>query len=91
MNEPIARRYVVTGRVQGVGYRRFAQQAAGECGVSGWARNLDDGSVEAFVIGTASQVAAMAGMLRRGPAWADVRTVLEEEAAMLELKGFRIR
>jgi acylphosphatase len=88
---PVARQYTVSGRVQGVGYRRFAQKAAVEVGVDGWVRNLDDGSVEVLVIGTPEQQEEMSGLLRRGPLWADVRTVRESEAAMLELRGFRIR
>ena len=86
-----ARRYVISGRVQGVGFRRFAQEAAEVLGVEGWVRNRDDGSVEAYVIGTSDQQAGMAGRLRAGPRWASVRAVKDEEAAMLELKGFRIR
>ncbi|MEZ5353196.1 MAG: acylphosphatase [Bryobacteraceae bacterium] len=86
-----ARRYVVSGRVQGVGVRRFVQKAAVDAGASGWVRNLDDGSVEAYVIAGESGQGEIAAAIRRGPRWADVRTVRDEEAAMLELKGFRIR
>jgi acylphosphatase len=47
----VARRYVIAGRVQGVGFRYFAEAAAARAGVHGWVRNLPDGSVEAFVEG----------------------------------------
>lgn len=87
----IVRRYIVTGRVQGVGFRQFVQKAALETGVAGWVRNLDDGSVEALVAGTPAQQSELAGFLHRGPAWAHVRSVQQEDAPVLELKGFRIR
>lgn len=87
----IARQYTVSGRVQGVGYRRFAQKAAVELGIDGWVRNLEDGSVEVLAIGTQEQLEEMSGLLRRGPLWAEVRTIREIETGMLELKGFRIR
>ena len=51
--ELTARRFLIRGRVQGVGYRYFAQKAAAQWNVSGYARNLEDGSVEVFAIGTA--------------------------------------
>ena len=50
-----ARRWFIRGRVQGVGYRNFAQRAAVELGLTGYARNLDDGRVEVYAVGPASQ------------------------------------
>jgi acylphosphatase len=85
-----ARRWFVRGRVQGVGYRWFAQQAATELGLSGYARNLDDGRVEVYAAGTDQALEALAGMLHRGPRWADVRGVEEQEAAVQESGDFRI-
>jgi len=85
-----ARRWLVRGRVQGVGYRYFAQRAAAELGLSGYARNLDDGRVEVYAVGTAAQLARLAGLLHRGPRWADVRGVDEQEAAVEESGAFRI-
>lgn len=87
----IARRYVVRGRVQGVGYRNFAQQAAEECGVTGWVMNRDDGSVEALAVGGKEALDRFAGLLYRGPRWADVRHVEESEASPEAGSGFRIR
>ena len=46
-----ARRWFVSGRVQGVGFRYFVQDRAEELGVKGWARNLDDGRVEVYGVG----------------------------------------
>jgi len=95
-----ARSYLISGRVQGVGYRYFAQRAARETGVGGWVRNLDDGRVEAHAVGDAAALEDFEGRLRRGPAFADVRSVEVVEAASADKKdakgdarieGFHIR
>ncbi len=86
----MAKRYVVQGRVQGVGFRYFAEGVAEEVGVAGYARNLDDGSVEVYAVGTSDQLSALAGYLWRGPRGADVRGVQEMEAPVQDLSGFRI-
>jgi acylphosphatase len=85
-----ARRWYVRGRVQGVGYRYFAQRAAAELGLSGYARNLDDGRVEVYAAGPAGKVAELSALLYRGPRWADVRGVEEQEAAVQVSGSFRI-
>ena len=90
-NPPDARRWYVSGRVQGVGYRDFAQRAAVQLGLTGYARNLDDGRVEVYAVGPASQLSELAGMLYRGPRWSDVRGVEEQEAAITSYESFRIR
>ena len=72
------RHLVITGTVQGVGYRYSMVMAARSRGVTGWVRNRRDGSVEAMVAGTAEQVAAMVAWARRGPAGADVAHVAVE-------------
>jgi len=87
----LARLYRIRGRVQGVGFRYFAEKAAQQLGVSGWVRNDDDGSVEVYAVGNAEQLAELAGMLRRGPRWAEVRGVDESEAALERLAGFSVR
>jgi len=87
-----ARRYLVSGRVQGVGYRYFARRVADEAGVSGWVRNLSDGRVEAHAIGTAAALENFEARLRCGPAFADVRLVEVVEAASgAKIEGFHIR
>ncbi len=86
-----ARRFTIHGRVQGVGYRNFAQRAAEKLNITGYARNLDDGSVEVYAIGTESQLSDFAGMLRKGPSFAGVRSVDREETALEKHAGFRIR
>jgi acylphosphatase len=85
-----ARRWFVRGRVQGVGYRYFAQHAAESLGVTGYARNLDDGRVEVYAVGPEKKLSEMAGMLHRGPRWSDVRGVDEEQAAVQEYGSFHI-
>lgn len=70
-----ARRYLVSGTVQGVGYRWFVRRAAADLGVVGWVRNLPDGSVEAEAAGSPEALAAFEARLREGPPGAAVRTV----------------
>jgi acylphosphatase len=86
-----ARRWFVRGRVQGVGFRYFAQRAADGLGLRGYARNLDDGRVEVYAIGSVEQLDRLAGMLHTGPRWAEVHGVDEEEAEPRTLRSFEIR
>ncbi len=84
MQKPVrkaARRFVVSGRVQGVGYRAFAEHAAKQTGVTGWVRNLDSGDVEAQACGQPSQVDDFEALLWKGPPWAEIRAVRSEEIA----------
>jgi acylphosphatase len=91
MRGSLARRYFVSGYVQGVGYRVFAQRTARDLGLRGWARNLDDGRVEVLAMGTGRQLEDFEGELRVGPPHADVRGVAMEEAAPVQVEGFHIR
>ena len=91
MDKILARRYVIHGRVQGVGYRYFAQKQASCLGVKGYARNLDDGSVEVYAMGSASALLELAGWLRKGPLWGEVRHMDEQEAVVdSNFQTFRI-
>ena len=90
MGVKAARRWVVHGHVQGVGYRYFAQKSASLLGLAGYARNLDDGSVEVYAVGTPERLSELAGRLRQGPRWADVRGVAETEAAIHRYTSFEI-
>ena len=74
-----AKRFVVSGLVQGVGYRFFAQRVADRLGVAGYVKNLYDGRVEVYAIGTATQLVSLRAELARGPRAAEVSTVSEEE------------
>jgi acylphosphatase len=71
----VARHYVVSGRVQRVGFRYFAYDAACAEGVAGWVRNLPDGSVEVAAEGEADAIDRFERVLRRGPAGARVDSV----------------
>ena len=86
-----ARRFVVRGRVQGVGFRWFVEREAHVLGVSGWVRNNADGSVEVLAIGTHDQLLGLRSRLRQGPRAARVDDVQELEAkAVPEMNTFRI-
>jgi acylphosphatase len=54
-------------------------------------RNLDDGNVEVYAAGTAEQLSELAAALHRGPRWADVRGVEEQEAAVQQYASFEIK
>ena len=67
--------WLISGRVQGVGFRWFVLRRAEELGVTGWTRNLPDGRVEVLGIGSAEQLVAFDTSLRSGPRFANVRNV----------------
>ncbi|HEX4003757.1 MAG TPA: acylphosphatase [Candidatus Acidoferrales bacterium] len=79
-DEPKARRYYISGIVQGVGFRYFAQRMATRLGISGYTKNLNDDRVEVYAIGPAESLAALRAALERGPQSASVSRVIEEEA-----------
>jgi acylphosphatase len=86
-----AKNYLIGGRVQGVGFRYFAVNAAREIGVTGWTRNLGDGRVEVHANGTKPRLNQFEARLRQGPPHADVRTFEVQDAAVSEEAGFNIR
>ena len=73
----VARRFLIRGGVQGVGYRFFAQRAAAKHQVMGYVRNEPDGSVEVLAEGPASNVEAFKNELVAGPQWARVEQLEE--------------
>jgi acylphosphatase len=77
-----AKRYYVSGIVQGVGYRYFAQRAARRLEISGYTKNLHDGRVEVYAIASETSHAALRAELERGPHGASVEQVSEEEAGL---------
>lgn len=85
-----ARRWLISGRVQGVGFRYFVQKHAAELGLEGWARNLADGRVEVYAVGSPEKLSNLAASLHAGPISSDVRTVEQHEEAVRKLSGFRI-
>jgi acylphosphatase len=85
-------RFRATGRVQGVGFRYSARQAAVHFGLQGWVRNRGDGAVEGHLQGDAAAVDAMLDWCRRGPSGADVEQLTcEPETVDTTLAGFSIR
>jgi acylphosphatase len=89
--ETESRRFVVRGRVQGVGFRWFVEREALILGIAGWVRNNADGSVEVLAIGTRDQLAGLRSRLREGPRAARVDDVQESEARPVAgLNSFRI-
>ena len=75
-----ARRFVVRGRVQGVGFRWFVEREAHILGIVGWVRNNADGGVEVLAQGTRDQLSGLRSRLREGPRAARVDAVDESEA-----------
>ena len=78
--------------VQGVGYRFFVKRIAERLGVAGTVKNLGDGRVEVYAIGTSAQLLSLRSELERGPRGASVSAVSEEEAAveLANASGFKI-
>lgn len=74
------RRYVVSGLVQGVGFRMFTQRAAEKLRISGYVRNCFDGKVEVLATGTPEQLAQLGAVLEQGPRFSSVSRVHEEQA-----------
>ena len=87
----MARRYIVRGRVQGVGFRWFVEREAHILGIAGWVRNNADSTVEVLAIGTRDQLSGMRSRLHEGPRAARVDSVDESEAEPIKgLTSFRI-
>ncbi len=86
-----ARRFLVRGRVQGVGFRWFVEREAHILGIAGWVRNNEDSSVEVLAIGTRDQLSELRSRLQQGPRAARVDDIEESEAKPDNgLKNFRI-
>jgi acylphosphatase len=77
----IFRRYLVKGRVQGVGFRWFVEYEAQRIGVGGWVRNRDDGAVEVLASGSDAQLDSLYDRLREGPRAARIDRIEVDEAA----------
>jgi len=86
----VARRFLVSGRVQGVGYRYYAFDAARREGLAGSVRNLDDGRVEAIAEGEADAVTRFERAIRQGPSRARVEHVIVEDIEPLAAHSFTI-
>jgi acylphosphatase len=75
------RQVMITGRVQGVGYRAWIEHSAKARGLDGWVRNRRDGSVEALFAGPPDAVSEMVARCKRGPSSARVEAVQDEAAS----------
>ncbi|MBR0648556.1 acylphosphatase [Roseomonas terrae] len=84
-----ARRVIIAGAVQGVGYRDWMLAEATRLGVHGWVRNRRDRTVEALVAGEEAAVQALLSACRRGPIMARVTEITEEFADPPDEPGFR--
>lgn len=74
----MCRRILVSGRVQGVGYRAFARREAAALGITVIATNLPDGRVEVIACGEADTLGALRERLREGPTWSEVASLSED-------------
>ncbi len=87
-----ARRFLISGRVQAVGFRAFVVRAAEDLGVSGWVRNLSDGRVETLAQAAQEQLEEFGARLRRGPSLSRVDQVEESVVDGLTAgSGFEVR
>jgi acylphosphatase len=87
-----ARRFLVRGRVQGVGFRWFVEREAHILQITGWVRNNPDGSVEVLAVGNSQQLAGLRARLQEGPRAARVDNVNESEADPISsLDSFQVR
>jgi acylphosphatase len=77
-----AKRFHVSGTVQGVGFRFFAERVARRLHLAGYVRNLPDGSVEVYALGEAVSISEMEKELRQGPRMASVADVQSEETGV---------
>ena len=88
----VTRNYVVSGRVQGVGFRYFVLRQAQLLGLAGWVRNLYSGQVEVRATGSVAHQAALEQLLRKGPRFSNVTNVEKSEilGETDEVSGFHI-
>jgi acylphosphatase len=84
----ICRYGVVSGTVQGVGFRAYVQGKAMAAGLHGFARNLRDGPVEVMLCGDAAAVATVEAEVAKGPPASKVRDVVWEERPYMDMEGF---
>jgi acylphosphatase len=78
----IGKRFFISGRVQGVGFRYFAERWASQLGIRGYVKNLWDGNVEVYAIGDAVALEELKRQLANGPLSARVTAINESDAAV---------
>lgn len=84
----VCRRFLVSGRVQGVWFRESTRREAGRLGLAGSASNLPDGRVEVVAVGTGKDIDQLSAWLQHGPTMARVDEVIEEPIDDPGLTGF---
>lgn len=87
----IAKRILVFGTVQGVGFRYFVQRHAGQLGINGWAMNTSDGNVEIIVEGETTVLENFIGRIKDGPRGANVSKLEIEDVKPAFYKSFDIK
>jgi acylphosphatase len=85
------RRFLISGRVQGVFFRATTEAVARRLGVTGWVRNLPDGRVEVLACGEEAKLGELEQWLRQGPPRAQVERVVAQDAAVQAFNGFSAR
>jgi acylphosphatase len=85
---PLCKRFLISGRVQGVWFRAATQQQAQQLGLGGYANNLPDGGVEVLACGNDDKLDQLEAWLWQGPAQAKVHQVIAEEVEYRELNDF---
>jgi acylphosphatase len=88
--ETLARRFVIHGRVQGVGFRYFVQNEAEQLGLDGYVKNRADGTVEVCASGGSEQIEKLRRRIAQGPRWSRVDRVDESDAARAVRAGFHV-
>jgi acylphosphatase len=93
MTRLTSRRWIVTGQVQGVGFRWYIHKLAREYEVVGWVTNLPDGSVEVVAKGLGRAITSLDGFIRKGPAGAKVEQVVTNDVPhdAVDTKSFNIK
>ena len=91
MTESVCRRFIISGRVQGVAYRAWTQEQAEALALTGWAANLPDGRVEVLACGEPGAIERLLSLLRKGSPSARVAAVEEQAADPMTLSRFAIR
>ncbi|WP_300352463.1 acylphosphatase [uncultured Alcanivorax sp.] len=86
----ITKHVLVSGRVQGVGYRAWTQHQASLRNLAGWVRNCDDGRVEAILHGPPDAVSAMLDAMRQGPAMARVDEIITRDSEAPQTRSFEV-
>jgi acylphosphatase len=87
----LTKHYLISGRVQGVGFRAFTARSARELALKGWVRNLQDGRVEAVAHGPSDVIAEFENRLKKGPPAGRVDTMTVESIRGGSYKDFEVR